>query len=360
MKIALVHDWLLAQRGGEKVLAELSQFFPEAPIYTLIYKEKLAAPVFARKTIHTSFAQKIPLVHKYYRYLLPFYPAMIEQFDLRDFDIVLSLNHCVAKGVIVPVSTLHISYCFTPMRYIWDQYWQYFSHHPFYQFISKSFIFNYLRIWDITSANRVDKFLAISQFVAQRIQKYYRREATVIYPPVDTEFFTPSNDTSDFFLIVSALVPYKNIDIAIQAFNEAGLPLKIIGNGPEKSRLKRIAKANIEFIGWVEDAVLRDYYRKCKALILPSEEDFGMVAVEAQACGKPVIIYEKGGAIETIVPQQTGISFKNINKNGIINTLNTFSQMAFSPEIIRKHSEKFSKTIFQEKIMHSIESSMNK
>lgn len=354
MKIALVHDWLLAKRGGEKVLKELSSLFPEAPIYTLIYKKKLADSYFSSRKIITSLCQKFPLITKYYRYLLPIYPILIEQFDLRGYDVIISTHHCVAKGVIVPQETTHFSYCFTPMRYIWDQYWQYFPTKRLFHFLTKSLIFNYLRIWDVISANRVDKFIAISEFVAKRIKKYYGRTAEIIYPPVDIDFFTPSNKEGNFYLIVSALVPYKNITIAIEAFNELKMPLKIIGSGPEKKKLMKMAKENIEFLGWVDDDRLKENYQKCKALILPCEEDFGMVAVEVQACGRPAIVYEKSGAMETIIPDKTGLYFKNSSKNDIIQIIKKFEDMKFSKEEVRNNAEKFSRKIFKERILDLI------
>jgi glycosyltransferase involved in cell wall biosynthesis len=347
MKVALVHDWLLAKRGGEKVLAELCDLFPEAPIYTLIYLENDTMQIFKSKRIYTSICQKFPFIKKYYRYLLPFYPTIIEQFNLSNYDIVISLSHCVAKGVITPPHCYHISYCFTPMRYIWDQYWQYFPKNSIYNILTKSFIFNYLRIWDVISSQRVNLFIAISNFVASRIKKYYNREAKVVYPPIDTRFFVPSNDESNFFLIVSALVPYKNIRIAIEAFNEVNLPLKIIGQGPQKRLLKKIARKNIEFIDWVNDEKLKNYYQNCRALIIPNEEDFGLVSLEAQACGKPVIVYSKGGALETIIQGQTGLVFGNASKYDIINTLKDFEKIHFDKSLIRKHAENFSRDSFR-------------
>lgn len=351
MRIALVHDWLLAKRGGEKVLAELCSMFPESPIYTLIYIEKYTMPIFKNRKIYTSLCQKFPFIKKYYRYLLPLYPVLIEQFNLHNYDLVISLNHCVAKGIITPLNCHHISYCFTPMRYIWDQYWQYFPKQNLYTTITKAYFLNYLRIWDVSSSNRVDSFIAISKFVASRIAKYYNRSAEIIYPPVDTEFFTPSNEESNYFLIVSALVPYKNIHIAIEAFNELKYPLKIIGSGPQKRFLKKIANNNIEFINWVDDNTIKSYYRNCKALILPSEEDFGLVSLEAQACGKPVITLAKGGGIETIIPQKTGISFNNASKYDIINALKEFEKINFDKNLIRKHAENFSKEKFKENFL---------
>jgi len=361
MKIALVHDWLLAQRGGEKVLAELTTIFPDAPIYTLLYKEKYADALFKNKKIYTSLAQKLPFVQKYYRYLLPVYPTLIERFKVKDYDVVLSLNHCVAKGVLVGSSTHHICYCFTPMRYLWDQYDRYFGKHPVKRFFVETFLFKYLRKWDVASAARVNEYLAISQFVADRIKEYYRRDAVIIHPPVNTEFFTPDTKPSeDFFLIVSALVPYKNIDVAIEAFNETGHKLKIIGKGPERTRLHKLAKQNIEFIEWVDETTLRTYYRKCIALVLPSEEEFGIVVGEAQACGKPVIISKKGGALDAIIPRKTGIYFESITKSAIIEALNEFFRTTFSSELIRKHSENFSKALFKENIEHFIATHVKK
>ncbi len=363
MKVALIHDWLTGIRGGEKCLEVLCEIYPEADIYTLfIFKEKINDKI-KRKNIKTSFLQQIPGLRRFYRYLLPLFPFAIESFDLKGYELVISISHCVAKGIIPMPDAIHLSYCLTPMRYVWDMEKEYFGEKKGFRRLIFSIILHYLRIWDVSSSERVDQFFAISQHVQQRIKKYYRRDSIVIYPPVDCDFFKPPPEplpAEDYFLMVTALVPYKRVDIAVEAFNRLGRRLIIIGDGPLFSKLKKMAKKNIEFLGWQKDKEVREYYQRCQALIFPGEEDFGIVPLEAQACGKPVIAYGRGGILETVIPYPqkgaTGILFSSPNPESLVESVILFERVKdhFQPEEIRKNALRFDKKRFREEMLDSI------
>jgi glycosyltransferase involved in cell wall biosynthesis len=303
MKVALIHDWIIYMRGAERVLEAFCELYPDADLYTLFHRPGTVSPTIEDRRITTSMIQRFPLLHTRYGSYLPLFPLAIERFDLRGYDLVLSSSHCVAKGVITAPETCHISYLHTPMLYVWDDFHHYFPHDARFSGFAALFT-HYLKFWDATSASRVDYFVTISRYLARRVLKRYRRRAAIIYPPVATTFYSPGDQDGDFFLVVSALVPRKHIDLAIQAFNRLGLPLKIAGRGwgNEERRLRKMAGPNVEFLGWLDEESVRDYYRRCRALILPGSEDFGIASVEAQACGKPVIAYGKGAALETIIP----------------------------------------------------------
>lgn len=361
MKIALIHDWLTGMRGGEKVLEVFCELFPDADLYTLLHIPGAVSRVIEDRCIKTSFIQSLPFATKRYRYYLPILPLAIERFNLRGYDLIISSSHCVAKGVIHNPETLHISYIHTPMRYIWDMYQDYFGRDRIGFFSEKliRIFVHYLRTWDVKSSASVDYFIANSNHVAKRVEKYYRRKAEVIYPPVDCSKFDLSENGEDFYLIVSAFAPYKRLDIAIESFNRLGLPLKIIGTGQDEKRLKKMAKTNIEFLGWKGDEALREYYAKCKALVFPGEEDFGIVPVEAMASGRPVIAYGKGGVLETVIPMSqgsgenpTGIFFYEQTPQTLIEAVKYFekNQDIFDPKIIRNHALKFDRVVFKERI----------
>lgn len=357
IKIALVHDWLTGMRGGEKVLEVLCEMFPYATLFTLIHNKGSVSPTIENMKIRTSIIQHLPKSSNHYQYYLPLMPFAIERFDLSDYDFVISSSHAVAKGVKVRNDALHICYCHTPMRYIWDQYENYFgkdkSSYP--ARIAMRIFRKYLQRWDVESSSRVNYFIANSKNVQERIKRIYNRESDVIYPPVDTSRFKISKSKGEYFLIVSALVPYKRIDIAVEAFNEIGERLVIVGVGSELEKLKKSAKPNIEFHGWGSDEKLADYYANSKALLFPGEEDFGIVPLEAMASGKPVIAYAKGGTLETVVENQTGNFFKKQTKESLIDAVKRFDIKKFNPIEIHQHALMFDRKVFKEKLKSYIE-----
>lgn len=351
-KVALVHDWLTGQRGGEKVLEMIAEIFPEAPIYTLFHFPGTQTEELEQRTIHTSFLQRMPFLKKKYRSYLPLYPLSVELFDLQEYDVIISSSHCVAKGAIPQPNGLHICYVHSPVRYAWNQYFAYFSSENLGLF-SRLLIppaIHCLRQWDVTSSCRVDYFIANSKAVARRIYRYYRRTAEVIHPPVDTEFFQPGETQGEYFLIVSALVPYKRIDLAVEAFNNSGALLKIVGTGPEYKKLKRRAKKNIDFLGFLPADDLLRVYQQARALLVPGEEDFGINALEAQACGVPVLAYGRGGVTETVLPGETGLFFKELTKESFQDAIDRFQSMAFHKSALRANALRFSRETFKIKI----------
>ncbi|MFZ2969762.1 MAG: glycosyltransferase [Minisyncoccia bacterium] len=352
MKIALVHDYLVQYGGAERVLEAFTEIFPKAPIYTMVYDKKLMNGAFSDRKIYTSFLQRIPFIGSHHRLFPILMPMAIEEFDLSDFDIVLSDSNSYAKGVITNSNTLHITYCHTPMRYAWDDCHKYLREFK-YSKITKKFIpfaMNYIRLWDKISADRPDAYIANSNFVAFRIKKYYNKESTVINPPVSTENFHISERVEDYYLMVGRALAYKRFDIVIDAFNVLGLPLKIIGKGPEMKQLKKRSKNNIEFLGYLNDKEMSEYYSKCKAFIFPSEEDFGITPLEAMASGRPVIAFGVGGALETVIEGETGMFFDKQTPDSIIETLKNFHPESFNPKKIRDHALRFDKNNFKEKI----------
>lgn len=351
-KVALVHDWLTGRRGGEKVLEVFAEIYPDAPIYTLFHFPGSQIPDIENKRIVTSFVQRLPLLKKRYRFYLPVFPLAVELFDLEEYDFIISSSHCAAKGAIPRPDALHVSYIHSPMRYAWNQYPSYFSPERL-GFFSRRIIppiIHRLRIWDESSAHRVDHFVANAKAVAERIHRYYRRTADVVHPPVDTEFFKPAEAEEDYFLIVSALVPYKKIDMAIETFNRTGQHLKIVGQGPEFRKLKKSAKSNVEFLGAVSDEDLLHAYQKSRALIMPGEEDFGINSLESQACGVPVIALARGGAKETVFHGETGYLYEESSSEGLNAALDKFKDMNFNRATIRANAVKFSRDSFKTKI----------
>jgi glycosyltransferase involved in cell wall biosynthesis len=366
MRVALIHDWVITTRGGEKCLEVFCELYPQADVYTLVYVPDRVSSLIKSMNIRASRLNNVPRIERVYRYCLPLFPRVIESFDLRNYDLIVSSSHCVAKGIF-PHRALHISYVHAPMRYIWDMHEAYFGHAASLLARAGMSVWRrYLQRWDVAASERVDYFLANSRNVAAKIQKLYGRQAVVIHPPVDLEKFRISDGQEPYYLLVSALVPYKRIDIAIRAFNEMRLPLKIVGEGPLRSQLERSAGSTIEFLGWVDDSVLTALYGSCQALIFPGEEDFGIVPLEAQSCGRPVIAYEKGGVLETVIPvtantgsgvSPTGIFFSEQTPEDLIKAVGLYQKMhsRFDPRRIRDHAAQFSTARFRNQIHEYIQ-----
>lgn len=349
MRVAIVHDYLTHMGGGERVLAALAQAFPDAPIFTLVHDaHAITLPIDPRR-IRTSFLQKFPGARRSHRYLpLALMPLAIEQFDLSSFDVVLSNAHSFGKGVLVPPGTLHISYCMTPTRYAWDgshKYVRDFSSSTLFQKFAPAAI-SYMRIWDWAASQRVHSYITLSKYVAMRIQKYYGRRSSVVYPPVDVDRFSPSASKGSYYLVVSRLVPYKRVDLAICAANQLGIPLKIAGTGPEMQQLQALAGPTVEFLGFVPDEDLPMLYKNAKALLFPQEEDFGITPLEAAASGIPTIAYGAGGALETINNGITGLFFNDQDTAGLISAIEIFETMQWDKARIRSHAEQYSQERF--------------
>jgi glycosyltransferase involved in cell wall biosynthesis len=356
IKTALVHDWLVSQGGGEAVLKGIYEQFP-GPIFTLFKQEHFLDRYFGEDLdVKPSFLQKIPGITKRYRYFLPLYPLAIEQFDLSEYPLVLSSSHAVAKGVLTHSEQLHICYCSSPMRYVWDLYYDHLNALSGAKKIAMHLISHTLRKWDLLSSNRVDHFIANSHYIAKRIKKVYGRESTVIYPPVDTEKFALLRKSEEYYITVSRLVPYKRIDLLITAFSQMReKKLLIIGEGPELKTLKAKATKNIEFLGFKKDEELLSYFSCAKAFLFAAKEDFGIAPVEAQAAGIPVIAYGKGGALETIISEKTGIFFDEQNPKSLIDAVNQFEKAAFDCELIKEHAAQFSKERFAKEYKDFVE-----
>lgn len=362
MRVALVHDYLVQYGGAERVLECFAELYPRAPIYTLIYDKSAMHGVFVGKKIRTSFIQKLPFARKRHRAFPQFMPMAIEQFDFSGYDVVLSDSSSYAKGAITGPDTLHICYIHTPMRYAWDDCQKYTSDFSFPGIIKKfiPLAMNYIRIWDRAGAERADKLIANSNFVAKRIQKYYKRESVVIHPPVNIDNFRVDRERENYFLIVGRLLAYKKVDIAIQAFNKLGYELKIIGRGPELKRLKKMAGPSIEFLGRVSEDKLPEYYAKCRAFIFPQEEDFGIVAIEAMASGRPVIAYRGGDIVEHLEEGKTGVFFDRQEPEDIVRAIEKFRDSDYDPGYIRSKSLGFDRKIFKSKIKRYIEEELEK
>jgi len=378
MKIAIIHDWLTGMRGGEKCLEVICKLYPSADLFTLLHIPGKVSPVIESHPIHTSFIQKLPFAKSKYRYYLPLMPFAIETFDLKEYDLILSSSHCVAKSVKPGPNSLHICYCHTPMRYIWDQFNQYFGRgkSSWFSAIAMKLLRPWLQHWDAKTSRRVNYFIANSRHVQKRIKKYYEKEAAIIHPPVDTELFTPkkTEEKGDYFLIVSAFAPYKRLDLAVEAFNKLGLPFFVIGEGQDSKRLKNMALSNIQFEGWLGNSQIRSYFERCRAFVFCGEEDFGITLLEAQAMGRPVIAFGKGGALETVIPdnhswtpetgiperstsQPTGIFFYEQTSDALIKAIKDFESIEseFDSNTIRAHAQKFDTCVYTKRIKSFIE-----
>ena len=377
MKIAIVHDWLTGMRGGEKCLEVLCKLYPYADLFTLLHIPGSVSQSIESHSIHTSFIQNLPFVKSKYRYYLPLMPFAIESFDLRKYDLILSSSHCVAKSVKPRPGSLHICYCHTPMRYIWDQFDQYFCRvkSGFIPWAIMKMLRPWLQWWDSKTSCRVDDYIANSRHVQKRIKKYYLKGATIIHPPVDTKRFKPSGEKKkDYFLIVSAFAPYKRVDLAVEAFNKLGYPFVVVGEGQDADLLRRMASSNIRFEGWLDDMSIADHYAGCRAFVFCGEEDFGISLLEAQAMGRPVIALGRGGALETVIPDRktwkpdtgipenktvnpTGVFFYEQTSEDLIKAIQHFESVEsqFDAEKIQEHAAQFDVAVYRDRMKKFIE-----
>lgn len=366
MRIALVHDYLIQYGGAERVLEELFKIYPEAPLYTTLYQPETLPPEFRKKVenrkVFTSLLQNKPGAKNHHKFYLAAMPYAVEQWDLSEYDLVLSDSSSFAKGVISPPESIHISYCHTPLRYVWDLTHHYQRNYPFPKILRPfvPLVLQYLRFWDRQAGQRPDQLICNSSFVQKRIKKYYNRNSQIIPPPVSVStYLEVQPQPQDYFLVLARLIPYKKIKLAIKAFNKLGQPLKIIGDGPQAKELKAQAQNNIEFLGRVYGEKLIHYYSHCKAFVLPQKEDFGIAPIEAMACGRPVIAYKAGGALDYIQPKQNGVFFQNQTPNSLIKTIKQTNFEDFHPQTIKKSVRKFDQANFRSKIKKLIAKKTN-
>jgi len=360
-RVTLVHDWLTGMRGGEKCLERLCRLFPDASLATLFHSQGKTSPIIENRVIQTSWLQHFPGWQHYYRHLLPLFP-MAAQWRIAECDLVFSLSHCVAKATNPPQGVPHVCYCFTPMRYAWHMRDQYFAKRNTPTAWIRNKVLTRLRDWDCRTSDRVTHFIAISQTVRQRIRECYDRDSVVIYPPVDVDFYSPAPMArEDYYLVVSAFAPYKRIDLAVAACSKLGRRLVVIGTGQDAKRLRSIAGPTVKFLGWQTDEIISNHYRRCRALLFPGEEDFGIVPVEAQACGTPVIAFGRGGATETI-RSDTGILFEEQSIGGVIAAIEQFENRInpFDSAVARKWAETFSTRRFDAEISSHIQGVLGK
>jgi glycosyltransferase involved in cell wall biosynthesis len=359
-RVALIHDWLTGMRGGEKVIEMLGGLFPEAPLFTLFHFPGSVSPAIESHSIRTSFLQRAPGIRGHYRSYLPLFPAAIEEFDLSGFDLIVSSSHCVAKGVIAPPDAFHLCYCHTPMRYAWDQEHAYFPNRRGIKARLRSVTLSALRSWDVSSAARVNHFVANSRFVARRIQTYYGRPAEVVHPPVEVEFFTPGPEkresapgarADDYCLIVSALAPYKKVEVAMAACEKLGMELRIVGTGPERERLEEMAGERVRFLGHVDQETLRDLYRGARFFLQPGVEDFGIASVEALACGTPVVAAARGGILDVVDDGRHGVLYPDWEGPlTLCDAIDKARRIGFNALDLRERAESFSGARFIERI----------
>lgn len=350
-KVAIIHDWLVNYGGAERVVEAFLEIYPEADIYTLVYDEKKMGKIFLKQKVKTTFIQKFPKATKIYTKLLPFMPYAFEELDLSEYDLVISSSSCCAKGVITGPNTKHISYVHSPMRYAWDLYHDYKKRSGKLTKFFMSIFMKNLREWDYTSSQRIDIILANSNYVAKRINKFWNRECTVIYPPVDIDRLSPNGrEAEDFYVVFSRFVPYKKIDLAIKACKELNKKLVVIGDGEQRDYLKSLGNENITFTGRISDEEVKDYLQRCKAMIFCAEEDFGIVPLEAQACGRPVIAYRKGGVLETVIDEVTGVFFDKQEVESIVKAIEKFEKLNLDTQRIHRHALKFSRERFKNEI----------
>ncbi|MBE0428834.1 MAG: glycosyltransferase [Thermoleophilia bacterium] len=356
MRVAIAHEWLTTLGGSERVVEALLELYPDAPVYTAFHSSRNLPEVVKKWDVRTSFVQSLPFLNRIAQKYIPLFPLAFESFDLSGYDLVISSSSACAKGVLTGPGTLHVCYCYTPLRYAWEPHLdaRFQFGNPLLK-AGNTALLHYLRMWDRLAADRVDEFVAISRNVAAKIGKYYRREATVINPPVSVERFPVKKVARTYFLIVSRLVPYKRLEVAVEAFTRLGLPLKIAGDGPERERLQALAGPNIEFLGFVPDEEVPPLMAGCLALIFPGEEDFGIVPLEAMAAGRPVIGLGRGGLLETIQEGKTGLFFPEPAPASLIDAVSRFSIRDFQPARLSKHAAKFSKERFKKEMADFID-----
>lgn len=354
-KVAIVHDALVARGGAERVVLTLSELFPDAPIYTSVYSPKRTFPAFSGRDIRTSFLQRFCSRPSLFRAALPLYPIAFKTFDLTSYDLVVSSSAHWAKGVVVRPPTLHVCYCYTPSRIAWalDDYLEWGGHGPLVRAGATAYG-HFFRRWDVATASRVDAFIAMSQLTAARIWKFYRRRAEVLPPPLETGRFTVVDGPGEFFLVVARLNAYKRVDLTIEAFNELGLPLMVVGEGPMRRQLQRKAGPNVSFAGAVKDSELPSYYARCRALVVACEEDFGLAALEAQASGRPVVAFARGGALETVLDRRTGVLFEDQNVDALKTAVLSCAQTPFNSTELREHAAKYDVSRFKQRFVEIV------
>ena len=355
MKVAIVHDYLIADGGAEKVLRTFIELFPDAPIYTLFYDKKKFKDL-SGKDIRVTFLDKVPLLKNKHIVFLPLYPLGVKSLNLKGYDLILSSSWAWSKGISKDKNTCHICYCHTPMRFVYDMQEAHLRvYNSAFKWMAKKII-RKIKKWDLRTVNGVDFFIANSKYVANRIRKFYDRYSVVINPPLDTKLFKPREQpkNGDYFLVVSRLMAYKHVDITIKAFNRLGLPLKIAGDGFQYNRLKKIARPNVELLGYVSSEELVKLYQNCRAFMLPQEEDWGIAPLEAQACGKPIIGYAKGGALEYVIEGKTGLFFYEQTPEAIIKAVEKFQNMKFDHNQMRQNALLFDTEIFKKRIEHFV------
>lgn len=352
LRVAIVHYWLVSMRGGEKVVEELARMFPEAEIFTLVCRPEKLSPFLRSRKIHTSFLQKIPGAKRHYTKMLPLMPFALEQFDLQDFDLVISSESGPAKGIITRADALHICYCHSPMRYIWDQFHVYQKQQKWAGRMMMSLFAPVMRMWDVTTSSRVNGFIANSHYVASRIKRFYDRESAVIHPPVAVDDFVAGEGKGEFYLYAGQLTGYKRPDLVVKACSQTGRKLVVIGEGEQEAYLRSIAGPSVTFLGHQPFSVLSDHMARCRALLFPGIEDFGILPVEVMASGRPVLAYDAGGARETVSADCAGIRFAEQSVEGLLSAIESFEarESDFTPEALRKHASQFSAARFRQEM----------
>lgn len=351
LKVALVHEWLTNLAGSERVLLALSRLFPDAPVYTSAFRPKHLPAEYSRLDVRTTFLDRLPLPHQA---MLPLMPLAFESLDLRDYDLVITSTHSCAKGVLTRSDALHVAYCHTPIRYAWDFYHDYQASLPAMARPLSAYLLSRLRVWDVAAAARVDGWVANSRTVAQRVAKWYRRQATVIHPPIQLSRFRVGTP-GDSFVLLSRLVPYKQVDLAVEAFNRLGLRLDIVGDGPLYKSLSRAAKPNIRFLGRLSDPDAATALSGARAVVFPSHEDFGLVPLEAMACGRPVVAFGRGGALETVIDGVTGVFFPEQTAESLSSAVLRAASLEWDEAAIRRHAAEFDEPVFQSRMRAHLE-----